>query len=192
MEKALLALVCLAGSILTAWPAWGAEPGPPPADLAARDEYFMAMALDLARRSVQNGNEPFGAVMVKDGQVVARAENTVFSGSGVTRHAEMNLLDAASQVMGAQMFPGCTVYTSTEPCASCASFILMTKIEAVVYSVPHTFFRPYIPHFEGIPAEKVFALGQHQIELRGPVMRAEGEKILTDYIEARMKKTPKP
>ncbi|MGO7793209.1 nucleoside deaminase, partial [Rhizobium ruizarguesonis] len=69
------------------------------------------------------GDEPFGSLLVKDGEVILRAENIVFSGHDMTNHAEMNLVKLAAQHYDTAFLAYCTLYTSTEPCAMCSGAI---------------------------------------------------------------------
>lgn len=81
---------------------------------------FLQESIDLSKAAVDRGNEPFGAVLVKDGAVILRAENSVFTGRDMTNHAEMNLVKLAAQHYDAAFLADCTLYSSTEPCAMCA------------------------------------------------------------------------
>lgn len=189
-----LALACLLVLSLAALAFSSPEPGPVPADqatLAAQDEFFMAQALELARQAASQGDEPYGAVLVKDGQVVARATNTIRTERRYSGHAEINLIDDIIRQRGFTYLQDCTLYASTEPCAVCSSYALLLKVGAVVYSVSHEYLARRYPQFESVPAQKIFALGRHQVQMRGPVLQEQGEKILADYIEARQRKSAK-
>src|SRR5690606_38467526 len=91
-------------------------------------------AIALSKSAMDHGNEPFGAVLVKDGEIVLRAENSVFSGHDMTNHAEMNLVKLAAQHFGAEALADCTLYSSTEPCAMCAGAIYWSGIGRLVYA----------------------------------------------------------
>jgi tRNA(Arg) A34 adenosine deaminase TadA len=186
-----LALACLLVLSLAALALSSPEPGPVPAALAAQDEFFMAQALELARQAASQGDEPYGAVLVKDGQVVARATNTIRSERRYSGHAEINVIDDIIRQRGFTYLQDCTLYASTEPCIACSGYILLLKVGAVVYSVPHEYLARRYPQFEAVPAQKIFALGRHQVQMRGPVLREQGENILADYIEARQRKSAK-
>src|SRR5215207_6010863 len=96
-------------------------------------ESFLREAIALSQAAMERGNEPFGSVLVKDGEVVLRAENSVFTGHDMTNHAEMNLVKLAAQHYDAAFMADCTLYTSTEPCAMCSGAIYWSGIGRVVF-----------------------------------------------------------
>ena len=77
-----------------------------------------------------NGDHPFGALLVKDGEVVLTAVNTVNTDHDNTRHAELNLVSQAMRQFDADFLADCVLYTSTEPCAMCAGAIYWAGITA--------------------------------------------------------------
>ena len=104
--------------------------------LAATDEHLLRTAVELARRSREHGNSPFGSLLTDaDGNVVLEAENTVVAGQDVTGHAELNLVRAASGQVDADALGSHTLYTSTEPCAMCAAAIYWSGIGRVVFAL---------------------------------------------------------
>ena len=86
-------------------------------------EPFLREAIALSKSAMERGDEPFGSVLVKDGEVILRAENSVFTGHDMTNHAEMNLVKLAAQHYDTAFLADCTLYTSTEPCAMCSGAI---------------------------------------------------------------------
>src|SRR5690606_17045761 len=91
-------------------------------------------AIALSKSAVDHGNEPFGAVLVKDGEIILRAENSVFGGRDMTNHAEMNLVKLAAQHYDPAFLADCTLYSSTEPCAMCAGAIYWSGIGHLVFA----------------------------------------------------------
>ena len=90
--------------------------------LASADEGHLLRAIELARVSREQGNHPFGSLLVDaSGDVVFEAENTVVTRRDATGHAELNLVRAASMQFDVEMLRTSTLYTSTEPCAMCSS-----------------------------------------------------------------------
>gem|GEM_PF-612183 len=150
--------------------------------LAFQDEVFMAQALELARLAVKHGNHPFGAVLVKDGKVVASAENTVLTDKARSRHAELNLIDKALRDLEVKSLEGYTIYTSTEPCLTCGGAILLAKVSAVVYGAPHKFLAKLLPGYPDIGLAEMARLFGQVISVRGPVMREQSEKILSEFV----------
>ena len=77
---------------------------------------------------------PFGAVIVKDGEIIAKAHNTVLASNDPTAHAEVNCIRKAGQVLGTYDLSGCILYTSAEPCPMCLSAIIWANIKTVYYA----------------------------------------------------------
>ena len=141
--------------------------------LAAIDERHLRTAIELARRSREKGNHPFGSLLTDaDGNVVLEAENTVVSAHDVTGHAELNLVRAASERFDADALGSHTLYTSTEPCAMCAGGIYWSGIGRVVFALSSAVFQGKIDP-EGaaglaLSAREVFARGGRAVEVSGP------------------------
>lgn len=97
-------------------------------------ERFMRMAIELANLSVQTGGGPFGAVIVRNGEVVARGTNNVTKLNDPTAHAEVQAIRNACAELENFNLKGCTVYTSCEPCPMCLSAIYWAGIERIYYA----------------------------------------------------------
>ena len=97
------------------------------------DEAAMRLALIEARAAAAAGEVPVGAVVVKDGRVLARGRNAPIGGHDPTAHAEIAALRAAAQALGNYRLEGCTLYVTLEPCAMCAGAIMHARIARVVY-----------------------------------------------------------
>jgi len=97
--------------------------------------YFLANAVAEARRGVDSGHGgPFGAVLVRDGAVVAAAHNRVLVDRDPTAHAEVNAIRSACRAMDAYDLSGTVLYTSCEPCPMCLGAIYWARIDAVFYA----------------------------------------------------------
>ncbi len=94
---------------------------------------FIRRAFALAKQSVQNGNHPFGAVLVIAEEIVLEGENTVIETKDVTHHAEMNLISRASRIIPGTRLKEATLYASTEPCAMCTGALYWSGIRHLVY-----------------------------------------------------------
>jgi tRNA(Arg) A34 adenosine deaminase TadA len=136
-------------------------------------------AIATAWRARQNGNHPFGAILVNENnQVVLQAENTVISGHDVTGHAETNLVRLATQQFSPEELAHCTLYTSTEPCAMCAGAIHWGNIGRVVFALSETDLYAIVgesPEHLLLPCREVFARSQRPIVVDGPVTALEME-----------------
>ncbi len=97
------------------------------------DEYYMALALEQAHIAYKLGEVPVGAVIVKDGQVIASAHNTRESKQDPLGHAEINSIVQASKALDSWRLSGCTLYVTLEPCPMCAGAILNARMDKVVY-----------------------------------------------------------
>jgi guanine deaminase len=96
---------------------------------------FMRMAIDLAENNVVQGQGgPFGAVIVKDGMVVARSANKVVPTNDPTAHAEVSAIRLACQELGDFSLEGCVIYTSCEPCPMCLGAIYWARIDHIYYA----------------------------------------------------------
>jgi tRNA(adenine34) deaminase len=100
------------------------------------DEDYLRMALEEARAAAAAGDVPVGAVVVRDGVVIARDRNRREETSDPTAHAERLALTAASRAVGSWRLDGCTLYVTLEPCAMCAGAIVLARIPRVVYGAP--------------------------------------------------------
>jgi len=98
-----------------------------------RDEYFMRLALREAERATAHEDVPIGAVIVRDGEVVAAAHNERELRQDPTAHAEMIALREAARLAGTWRILDAALYATLEPCAMCAGAIVLARIARVVY-----------------------------------------------------------
>ena len=101
------------------------------------DNKFMERAIALAMTSRGNGNEPFGAVLVKDNQIVMEGSNEISSGSDPTHHAEIGLLRAFCKANNVSDLSDYSLYSSCEPCVMCSGAMVWCKLGHLFYSVSH-------------------------------------------------------
>lgn len=98
-------------------------------------EKFMRMAIELSENNVVNGlGGPFGAVIVKDGKVVAKSANKVVAENDPTAHAEVSVIRLACQELGTYNLSGCEIYTSCEPCPMCLGAIYWARLDKIYYA----------------------------------------------------------
>ena len=97
------------------------------------DMTYMQEALTLARQGVELGEVPVGAVVVKDGQVIARAHNERELLPDATAHAEVLAIRRACAALGTNRLSGCTLYVTLEPCPMCAGALVNARIDRVVF-----------------------------------------------------------
>lgn len=98
------------------------------------DEYFMEKAIELSALAVEHGNEPFGAVLVKNNQIVFTNENQIYTRKDLTFHAEMGLLRLFCAETGITDLRDYTLYSSCEPCFMCSGAMVWLKLGRLVFS----------------------------------------------------------
>ena len=98
-----------------------------------QDKTFMREAIRLADESVQNGGGPFGAVIVRNGEIVAGSANSVTIDNDPTAHAEVNTIRQACRKLGTFDLSDCVIYTSCEPCPMCLGAIYWSHISRIYY-----------------------------------------------------------
>ena len=99
---------------------------------AGDDESYMLEAVKEAARAAEEGEVPVGAVIVKDGQIIARAHNMIETARRSSAHAEMLALEAAEEALGAKWLTGATMYVTLEPCSMCAGAMVLARIARLV------------------------------------------------------------
>ncbi len=107
-----------------------------PLEQALADQRFMAIALAQAEQAWKLGEVPVGAVVVKDGVVIATGFNQPIGKHDPTAHAEIVALRAAAEKLGNYRLPGCALYVTLEPCVMCSGAMMHARLARVVYAAP--------------------------------------------------------
>lgn len=102
-------------------------------DAFEMDREFMRMAIEEAKKAEAIGEVPIGAVIVKDGKVIARAHNLRETSQNAVTHAELSAIQEACAAIGSWRLEETTLYVTLEPCPMCAGAILQSRIPRVVY-----------------------------------------------------------
>ena len=97
------------------------------------DERYMAAALEEATTAASHGDVPVGAIVVRDGPILARASNRTVRDQDPTAHAELLAIRAAAASLGSWRLGECTLYVTLEPCAMCAGAIVLARLQRVVF-----------------------------------------------------------
>lgn len=100
---------------------------------SSEDERYMRMALEEARRALEEDEVPIGAIVVCKGTVVGRGHNMTEALADVTAHAEMQAITAAAQTLGGKYLTDCALYVTVEPCLMCAGAIGWSQLPRIVY-----------------------------------------------------------
>lgn len=138
---------------------------------------FMKEALKEAKKAYDEDEIPVGAVIVKDGKIIARAHNVKEQKNDTTCHAEILAIKKASKKLDSWRLYGCTMYVTLEPCSMCTGALINSRIDKVVI---------------GTMDEKTGACGSklnllkdfkfnHDVEIESGVMKEESEKIIKDF-----------
>jgi len=99
-----------------------------------KEEDFMREAIGLSVDNIDNNGGPFGAVIVKDGKVIAKGVNRVTSNNDPTAHAEVNAIRKAAEALGTYDLKGCEIYSSCEPCPMCLGAIYWARLDKLYYA----------------------------------------------------------
>ena len=102
----------------------------------ADDDRFMDRALEEARKAIEHGDVPIGAVVVHDGIVIGTGNNARELGRDPTAHAELIALREAAKALGRWRLTGCALYVTLEPCAMCAGAAVLARVDLVVFAAP--------------------------------------------------------
>ena len=95
---------------------------------------FMKRAIELSIESVKNGGGPFGAVIVKDEEIISEASNSVTKTNDPTAHAEVNAIRLAAKKLNTFNLSGCEIYTSCEPCPMCLGAIYWARLDKIYFA----------------------------------------------------------
>ena len=156
------------------------------------DETMLRKAFDVARRSREAGDHPFGSVLADDDGHLLMEQGNGFTGEGRDRtaHAERLLASRAARAYGLAFLARCTLYTSAEPCAMCSGAIYWAGIGRVVYGQTEKALKALTgAHVENptldLPCELVFKAGQRPTEVVGPLLEDEAAALQADFWKAR-------
>ena len=151
------------------------------------DEYYLRKAIALSVSAVEHGNEPFGAVLVKDGEIVYTNENQIYTRHDPTFHAEMGLLRRFCEETGITDLSDYTLYSSCEPCFMCCGAMVWTKLGRLVYGASDMDLCEILGVQGAKCCETVFGASHADIEVTGGVLREEALKVLKSYFSKHTK-----
>ncbi len=141
----------------------------------------MRLALAEAERAGGHDDVPIGAVVAREGEVLAAAGNERELRRDPTAHAEILALRAASQALGGWRLPGCTLYVTLEPCAMCAGAIVLARVPRVVYGTSDP--------KAGAAGSVLDVLGEtrlnHRPRVERGVLAVEAAELLREFFAAR-------
>jgi tRNA(adenine34) deaminase len=141
------------------------------------DEFYMSLAIQEANKAEAIYEVPIGAVIVKDGEVIATGHNLRETEQRSVAHAELLAIDKACEKLGTWRLTGCTLYVTLEPCPMCAGAIILSRVDRVVYGTEDP---------KGGCAGTLMNLlddsrFNHQAEVTVGVLKEECSTLLTDF-----------
>lgn len=142
------------------------------------DIAFMKEAMSLAALAQEIDEVPVGAIIVRDGRIIAKAYNTREHSKCATHHAEILAIEEACRALGGWRLPGCTLYVTMEPCAMCAGAIINARIPKVIFGAPDLRFGAFgsLINLANVPLN-------HKPELVGGVLKEENVEMLQGYFK---------
>ena len=145
------------------------------------DEKWMSLALEQAVKAEEEGEVPVGAILVKDGLVIARAHNQPISTNDATAHAEIQLLRAAGGKLKNYRLTGTSLYVTLEPCAMCLGAIMHARVKRIVFGA-HDPKTGVCGSSENLMDAKCF---NHKINLVSGVLENECRQLLKNFFISR-------
>ncbi len=146
------------------------------------DIVYMEQAIALAKKAAACDEVPIGALIVRDGEVIAEAYNTREKDKCATHHAELCAIEAACKRLGGWRLPRCTLYVTLEPCPMCAGAIINSRIERVVFGAFDKRAGVY-----GSLCDLTVLPFNHTPSVTGGVLEEECRTLLSEYFKGKRK-----
>jgi len=137
------------------------------------DERFILLALRKAREGVRKGQTPFGSCIVRGGEVLVSAHNTVWRSTDPTAHAEVNAIRRTCRTLGTINLSGCVLYSTCEPCPMCFAAIHWARLDAVVFGARIADARRLGFNELAVPDRTLKRLGRSRVRLVEDFLRNE-------------------
>ena len=151
------------------------------------DEFFMRRAIELSASAVAHGNEPFGAVLVKNNEIVYENENQIYSKHDPTFHGEAGLIRRFCEETGITDLSEYTLYSSCEPCFMCSGAIVWVKLGRLVYGASNNELEEILGN-EGCECSKiVFGNSFWKPQVTAGILSEQAKQILKDYFDKHTK-----
>lgn len=140
--------------------------------------HYLREAIRLARANMEKGGRPFGAVIVRDGEVLATGVNEILTTNDPTSHAELNAIRAATQKLGTPSLAGCAVYASGNPCPMCMAAMRMAGVTEVAYAYSNDDGEPYGLSTAAIYADLAKPFAEQSMKIEYVPVRLDDEADL--------------
>ena len=142
------------------------------------DIYFMRECIAQAQKATEAGDVPIGCVIVKDGEIIAKAHNVREKNKKATGHAEIEAIEQASQKLGRWRLSDCTLYVTLEPCCMCAGAIINSRISRVVFALKDA----KSGAFGSVVNLNFYPLG-HRPKIQSGVLEEEAEQMMKKFFQ---------
>lgn len=152
-----------------------------PSQLERDDAFYMALAFNQAVDAWRADEVPVGAVIVRDGELLAQAHNAVEGLDDPTAHAEILALTQAARAVGDWRLERCTLYVTKEPCPMCSGAVIMARVARVVYAVSD----PKMGCLGGATDLNALPRSNHRAEIVRGVLEEPCRDILQAYFQAK-------
>jgi tRNA(adenine34) deaminase len=146
-----------------------------------QDQRFMRVAIDQAEIARENGDVPVGAVIVREGQLIAKAYNQRQQLQDPTAHAEIIALTQAAEAVGSWRLDGCTIYVTLEPCTMCAGALVLARMDRLVYGCEDPKTGACGSLYNIVQDERL----NHRLEVTSGVMESECRRQLQEFFAHR-------
>ncbi|QFF99170.1 nucleoside deaminase [Psychrobacillus glaciei] len=146
-----------------------------------KDEKFMEVAIKMALQARKDGNEPFGAILVKNNEIVMYGENKINSNCDPTHHAEIGLIRTYCSENNIFNLSEYTLYTSCEPCVMCTGAMVWSNLGKIVYSVSHDQLAKIAGSNIMISCKEVIEKSPNKPAIVEQVLNEEGLKVFEGY-----------
>jgi guanine deaminase len=171
----------LTGSVVGAAPALAQQGVPQATNITPKDREFMAQAIQLMRQAgvIDKTGGPFGAVIVRDGEILAASGNSVLRDNDPSAHAEVNAIRMACKKIGAPNLKGATLFTSCECCPMCYATAYWARVDKIYYAAAWT---DYADLFDdsNISADMKKPYAERTVKIE-QMMQADAQKVWLEY-----------
>jgi len=147
----------------------------------AEDEHYMRRALELAREAAARGEVPVGAIVVRNGEIIAEGSNRREEDKDPTAHAELLAIRAAARALGGWRLTGTTLYVTLEPCAMCAGAIVLARVGRLVYGADDPKGGAVRTLYRLVEDERL----NHRVQVTPGILAEECGKVLRDFFRRR-------
>ncbi len=151
------------------------------------DELFMKKAIELAAAAAEHGNEPFGAVLVKDDEIVYTNENRIFTLHDPSEHAELGLIRRFCPETGITDLRDYTMYASTEPCFMCSGSLVYARLGRLVFAASNIDLAHVLGKEGCSPTAIIFGKSSWKPQVTSGILRDESIAVLREYFATHKK-----